>query len=442
MEERIPPHSDAAERSVLGAVMLDDTVLLDALEMLREEDFYSEVHKEIFTAVKEIHRNGEKVDMLTVNEELKRRKTLEMIGGRSYIATLTAEVPSTANTSSYARIVKDKAVLRHLIRISDDIMDKSYRQEQSSGEIVDYAERNVLDITRDTQKRDYAALKDVLWLNMDQITQLSESDGRITGLSTGFLDLDDKTSGFQKSDLIILAARPSMGKTALVLNIALNAASRSSARVMIFSLEMSKEQLGQRLLSIDSCVELSKLRTGDLSRGDWEDLNIAIDRLSMADIFIDDTPGISIMEMKNKCRRAGTDKPLDLIIVDYLQLMSGEGRSESRQNEISMLSRTLKQLAREMECPVIVLSQLSRAVETRPDHRPQLSDLRESGAIEQDADVVMFLYRDEYYNPDTTEKPNTCELIIAKQRNGPTGSLDLAWLGKYTKFANKSTLPY
>lgn len=442
MEERIPPHSDAAERSVLGAVMLDDTVLLDALEMLREEDFYSEVHKEIFTAVKEIHRNGEKVDMLTVNEELKRRKTLEMIGGRSYIATLTADVPSTANTSSYARIVKDKAVLRHLIRISDDIMDKSYRQEQSSGEIVDYAERNVLDITRDTQKRDYAALKDVLWLNMDQITQLSESDGRITGLSTGFLDLDDKTSGFQKSDLIILAARPSMGKTALVLNIALNAASRSSARVMIFSLEMSKEQLGQRLLSIDSCVELSKLRTGDLSRGDWEDLNIAIDRLSMADIFIDDTPGISIMEMKNKCRRAGTDKPLDLIIVDYLQLMSGEGRSESRQNEISMLSRTLKQLAREMECPVIVLSQLSRAVETRPDHRPQLSDLRESGAIEQDADVVMFLYRDEYYNPDTTEKPNTCELIIAKQRNGPTGSLDLAWLGKYTKFANKSTLPY
>lgn len=442
MEERIPPHSDAAERSVLGAVMLDDTVLLDALEMLREEDFYSEVHKEIFAAVKEIHRHGEKVDMLTVNEELKRRKTLEMIGGRSYIATLTAEVPSTANTSSYARIVKDKAVLRHLIRISDDIMDKSYRQEQSSGEIVDYAERNVLDITRDTQKRDYAALKDVLWLNMDQITQLSESDGRITGLSTGFLDLDDKTSGFQKSDLIILAARPSMGKTALVLNIALNAASRSSARVMIFSLEMSKEQLGQRLLSIDSCVELSKLRTGDLSRGDWEDLNIAIDRLSTADIFIDDTPGISIMEMKNKCRRAGTDKPLDLIIVDYLQLMSGEGRSESRQNEISMLSRTLKQLAREMECPVIVLSQLSRAVETRPDHRPQLSDLRESGAIEQDADVVMFLYRDEYYNPDTTEKPNTCELIIAKQRNGPTGSLDLAWLGKYTKFANKSTLPY
>ena len=415
---------------------------MDILEILKEEDFYSEIHKEIFAVAKSINRNGEKVDMVTVSEELSRRKTLDMVGGRAYVATLTAEVPSTVNAASYARIVKDKSILRHLIRISDDIMDKSYKQKLPSEDIVDYAERNVLDITRDTQKRDYAALKDVLWLNMDQITQLAESEGSITGLSTGFIDLDEKTSGFQKSDLIIVAARPSMGKTALVLNLALNVASKNKARVMIFSLEMSKEQLGQRLLSIDSCVELSKLRAGDLSRSDWEDLNIAIDRLSMADIFIDDTPGISIMEMKNKCRRASSDKPLDMIVVDYLQLMSGEGRSESRQNEISMLSRTLKQLAREIECPVIVLSQLSRAVESRPDHRPQLSDLRESGAIEQDADVVMFLYRDEYYNPDTTEKPNTCEVIIAKQRNGPTGSIDLAWLGKYTKFANKSPLPY
>lgn len=265
-------------------------------------------------------------------------------------------------------------------------------------------------------------------------------DGSLTGLTTGFADLDARTSGLQKSDLIILAARPSMGKTAFVLNVAQNAAIKGDAKVLIFSLEMSKEQLGQRLLSIDSCVELAKLKTGDLSRGDWEDLNIAIDRLSKAQIYIDDTPGISVLEMKNKCRRLKAEKGLDLVIVDYLQLMSIEGKTEGRQQEVSALSRMLKQLAREMECPVIVLSQLSRAVEQRMDHRPQLSDLRESGAIEQDADIVMFLYRDEYYNPETTEKPNTCEVIIAKQRNGPTGSIDLAWLGKYTKFADRSPL--
>ena len=275
---------------------------------------------------------------------------------------------------------------------------------------------------------------------MDEIDRMAGIDGSLTGLTTGFADLDARTSGLQKSDLIILAARPSMGKTAFVLNIAQNAAIKGGAKVLIFSLEMSKEQLGQRLLSIDSCVELSKLKTGDLSRGDWEDLNIAIDRLSNAEIYIDDTPGISVMEMKNKCRRLKAEKGLDLVIVDYLQLMSFEGKSEGRQQEVSTLSRLLKQLAREMECPVIVLSQLSRAVEQRMDHRPQLSDLRESGAIEQDADIVMFLYRDEYYNPETTEKPNTCEVIIAKQRNGPTGSLDLAWLGKYTKFADRSPM--
>ena len=275
---------------------------------------------------------------------------------------------------------------------------------------------------------------------MDEIDRMAGIDGSLTGLTTGFADLDARTSGLQKSDLIILAARPSMGKTAFALNVAQNAAIKGNAKVLIFSLEMSKEQLGQRLLSIDSCVELSKLKTGDLSRGDWEDLNIAIDRLSKAEIYIDDTPGISVLEMKNKCRRLKAEKGLDLVVVDYLQLMSIEGKTEGRQQEVSTLSRMLKQLAREMECPVIVLSQLSRAVEQRTDHRPQLSDLRESGAIEQDADIVMFLYRDEYYNPETTEKPNTCEVIIAKQRNGPTGSLDLAWLGKYTKFADRSPL--
>ncbi len=440
MEERIPPHSDDAERSVLGSVMKNKEALFDVLEILTPDDFYSEIHKEIFSAVRDLNRASSPVDVLTVSEELKKRKTFEMVGGRAYVASLTTMAPSTANASAYAKIIKENAVLRRLIEVSSDIVEKSYRQKTDAAQVLDYAEQGIFDIARMNQKKDFTALKDILWTNMDEIDRMAEQEGRLTGLTTGFADLDARTSGLQKSDLIILAARPSMGKTAFVLNVAQNAAIRGNAKVLIFSLEMSKEQLGQRLLSIDSCVELSKLKTGDLSRGDWEDLNIAIDRLSKAEIYIDDTPGISVLEMKNKCRRLKAEKGLDLVIVDYLQLMSIEGKTEGRQQEVSTLSRMLKQLAREMECPVIVLSQLSRAVEQRTDHRPQLSDLRESGAIEQDADIVMFLYRDEYYNPETTEKPNTCEVIIAKQRNGPTGSIDLAWLGKYTKFADRSPL--
>lgn len=440
MEERIPPHSDDAERSVLGSVMQSKEALFDVLEILTPEDFYSEINKEIFSAVRDLNKESSPVDALTVSETLKKRKTLEMVGGRAYVASLTTMAPSTANASAYAKIIKENAILRRLIAVSSDIVDKSYQKKTDAAQVLDYAEQGIFDIARLNQKRDFTPLKDILWTNMDEIDRIAGLDGSLTGLTTGFVDLDARTSGLQKSDLIILAARPSMGKTAFVLNIAQNAAIKGGANVLIFSLEMSKEQLGQRLLSIDSCVELSKLKTGDLSRGDWEDLNIAIDRLSKAEIYIDDTPGISVMEMKNKCRRLKAEKGLDLVIVDYLQLMSSEGKSEGRQQEVSALSRMLKQLAREMECPVIVLSQLSRAVEQRMDHRPQLSDLRESGAIEQDADIVMFLYRDEYYNPETTEKPNTCEVIIAKQRNGPTGSLELAWLGKYTKFADRSPM--
>ena len=440
MDERIPPHSDDAERSVLGSVMQSKEALFDVLELLTPEDFYSEINKEIFSAVRELNKESSPVDALTVSEELKKRKTLEMVGGRTYVASLTTMAPSTANASAYAKIIKENAILRRLIAVSSDIVDKSYQKKTDAAHVLDYAEQGIFDIARLNQKKDFTPLKDIVWTNMDEIDRMAGIDGSLTGLTTGFADLDARTSGLQKSDLIILAARPSMGKTAFVLNIAQNAAIKGGAKVLIFSLEMSKEQLGQRLLSIASCVELSKLKTGDLSRGDWEDLNIAIDRLSNAEIYIDDTPGISVMEMKNKCRRLKAEKGLDLVIVDYLQLMSFEGKSEGRQQEVSTLSRLLKQLAREMECPVIVLSQLSRAVEQRMDHRPQLSDLRESGAIEQDADIVMFLYRDEYYNPETTEKPNTCEVIIAKQRNGPTGSLDLAWLGKYTKFADRSPM--
>lgn len=436
--EKIPPHSDEAEKSVLGAAMMDKNALFDVLEVLRPEDFYSEIHAEIFDAIRDLNRRAYPVDSITVKNELQKRKTLQMVGGPAYIATLSSGVPSTANVMSYAAIIKEKAVLRSLIRISGEIMDKSFAETSNAEEVLDHAEQEILDISKFSQKRDFTPLKDVLWTNMEDIDAMANKSGTLTGLTTGFEDLNARTSGLQKSDLIIVAARPSMGKTAFALNIAQNAAVKGGASVLIFSLEMSKEQLGQRLLSMESCIELSRLRSGDISREDWEDLNIALDKLSDTKILIDDTPGISIAEMKNKCRRAKAERGLDLVVVDYLQLMSIEGNKEGRQQEVSTLSRMLKQMAREMECPVIVLSQLSRAVEQRQDHRPQLSDLRESGAIEQDADVVMFLYRDEYYNPETTDKPNTCEVIIAKQRNGPTGSLDLAWLGKYTKFADKS----
>ena len=440
--ERIPPHNDEAEQSVLGAIMLDKGALFEVLEVLQPEDFYSEIHKEIFDAVRDLNRRSEPVDSITVKSELQRRKKLSMVGGPAYIASLSSEVPSVANAVSYARIIREKSILRSLIRASAEIMDQSFSDKTDAEEVLDNAEQEILNISRISQKRDFVQLKDVLWDNMEQIDAMAAHDGHLTGLTTGFIDLDNRTFGLQKSDLIIVAARPSMGKTAFALNISMNAALKAQAQVLIFSMEMPKEQLSMRMLSIESHVPLSSLREGDLQREDWEDLNIAVDRLSGAGIFIDDTPNISLAEMKNKCRRMRAERGLDLVVVDYLQLMNLQGHSDSRQMEVSAISRMLKQLAREMECPVIVLSQLSRAPEQRQDHRPQLSDLRESGAIEQDADVVMFLYRDEYYNPETTEKPNTCEIIISKHRNGPTGALDLAWLGKYTKFADKSPAEY
>jgi len=438
--ERIPPHNDDAEKSVLGAILLDKDALYEVLEILRPEDFYSEMHREIYSAVIELYRKGRPVDILTLSEELKKRKTLEMVGGRAYIAMLSTFVPSTSNAGEYAKIISEKAVLRKLIQTASDIIDKGYQEKTDSAEVLEYAERGIFEISQSRQKKDYAPIKDILWSNIAKIDEMSKLDGNITGLTTGFIDLDAKTSGLQKSDLIVLAARPSMGKTAFALNIAQQAAIKGKAKVLIFSLEMSQEQLGQRMLSMESKIEMQKLKTGCLERKDWDQIHIALDTLSKASIYIDDTPGITAMEMKNKCRRLKAEKGLDLIVIDYLQLMTYEGRAESRQQEITALSRFLKQLAREMDCPVLVLSQLSRAPEQRTDHRPILSDLRESGAIEQDADVVMFLYRDEYYNPETTDKPNICEVIIAKHRSGPTGSIELTWLGKYTRFVDKSRL--
>ncbi|MEI8216255.1 MAG: replicative DNA helicase [Eubacteriales bacterium] len=438
--ERIPPHNDDAEKSVLGSIFLDKDALFNAMEILRAEDFYSEMHKEIYLAILELYKNSIPVDTITVVEELKKRKSLEMVGGRSYIAYLSTIVPSTENASQYAKMISEKAVLRKLIVTATEIIEKSYQEKMEPDAVLDFAENGIFKIAQGKQKKDFMPLQDILWENINRIDEMSKLEGNITGITTGYIDLDKKTSGFQKSDLIILAARPSMGKTAFALNIAQQTALKGKSKVMIFSLEMSKEQLGQRMLSMESKVEIEKLRRGDIDRKEWEQIHTALDNLGKTEIFIDDTPGINVMEIKNKCRRLKTEKGLDLVIVDYLQLMNFEGKTENRQQEITALSRAFKQLARELECPVLVLSQLSRAPEQRQDHRPVLADLRESGSIEQDADIVMFLFRDEYYTKELTEKPNICDVIIAKQRNGPTDTIELTWIGKHTRFANKSSL--
>ena len=437
MAERIPPHNEEAERSVLGAVMLNKDVLSEVLEEVSAEDFYNESHREIFKAIWELYKNNTAVDMLTVCEELKKRKALEMAGGRAYIATLTAEVPSTVNAVEYAKIVAEKAILRQMIKTSEDITEKGYDAKMAAGEILDYAESGIFKIAQKRQKNDYAKIQDVLLTNIKIIDAAAQNKDKIVGIPTGFKDIDEKTSGLQRSDLIIVAARPAMGKTAFALNIAQQSAVKAGSSVIIFSLEMSKEQLGQRLLAMQARVEMQKLKQGDLDRKDWDRITMALDELNNTKIVIDDTPGISVMEMRNKCRRLKAEQGLDLVVVDYLQLMSLQGKTDNRQQEISTISRNLKLLAREMDCPVIVLSQLSRAPEQRQDHRPILSDLRESGSIEQDADIVIFLYRDDYYN-ENTDKPGVCEVNIAKHRSGPTDKVELTWVSRYTKFSDKA----
>ena len=404
-EGRIPPHSLEAEKSVLGAAMLSEEALGDVAETVRPDDFYDKNHKEIFEAILDLNRKSLPVDVLTVSEELKKRGSLNMVGGRAYVASLSSSTPTTSNAPEYARIVSEKAAIRRLIAAADGIVDKGYDGGMAASQMIDFAEREIFEISQSRQKGKYTHIQEALLSNLDAIDKASQMEDGLTGITTGFADLDAKTSGLQKSDLIILAARPAMGKTAFALSLARNAAVKGNASVMIFSMEMAKEQLSQRLLSMESKVELQKLKKGNLDRRDWEDINIAMDVLSGTNIHIDDTAGISIMEMKSKCRRLKAEKGLDLVVIDYLQLMNPEGKADSRTQEISVLSRNLKLLARELDCPVLVLSQLSRAPETRTDHRPMLSDLRESGSIEQDADIVIFLYRDEYYNKENTEKP-------------------------------------
>ena len=433
--QNVPPHDDAAELAVLGAMFLDREAASLALEMLTGEDFYRPDHRQVFEAAEELYHSGVPIDMITVKNKLEEKQVFEQIGGLPFLANISTSVGSSANMRHYAAIVEEKSVLRRLIRTANNISQMSYEGKTDVNAIMDTAEKGIFDIMQNRHSDQFHHIRDIAVDSIEKIEDIYRSKGKLTGVPTGFVDFDQKTAGLQKSDLILLAARPSMGKTAFALNIIQNAAIRSNVPTAVFSLEMSREQLVNRMLCSEAMLDAQRLRTGELTDSDWADLIQAMGPLSQAPIYIDDIPGVTPMEVRSKCRRLKVEKGLGLIVIDYLQLMSGNSRNDSRQQEISEISRSLKAIAREMEAPVIALSQLSRACEQRADHRPMLSDLRESGAIEQDADVVAFLYRDEYYFPDT-EKKNQAELIIAKQRNGPTGTVDLTWMGQYTKFGN------
>ncbi|MEG0388167.1 MAG: replicative DNA helicase, partial [Niameybacter sp.] len=401
---RIPPHNIEAEQSVLGAIIMDHEALIVATESLRPKDFYRPDHQQIYEAMVELHVSNSPVDLVTIQNRLAEKSVLEQIGGISYLAELATIVPTSAHIKEYAKIVQEKSMLRKLIKASQDISAKSYEGEDGLHDIMGFAEKQIFDITQNVQTEDFSHINEIVVTAIDKIEEAHTTKGGITGVPTGFIDLDYKTAGMQPSDLILVAARPSMGKTAFSLNIIQTAAIKYKKKVAVFSLEMAKDQLVNRMLCAEALVDAQKVRTGNLDPEDWDRIAMAIPNLSAADVFIDDTPGINIMEMRAKCRRLKMERGLDLIMIDYLQLMSGNAKGDSRQQEISEISRGLKALAREMQAPVIALSQLSRACETRADHRPMLSDLRESGAIEQDADVVMFLYRDEYYHADSEKK--------------------------------------
>ncbi|GAA0745589.1 replicative DNA helicase [Clostridium oceanicum] len=429
------PQSIEAEQNVLGSMIIDKTSIADAVEVLNTDDFYKDSHKIIFSSIVDLYQKDTAVDVLTITENLRNKEKLEASGGISYITQLCNSIISTANIHSYIKIIKDKSILRKLIRSSTEIIEGCYNKQDDVESVIDVAEKKIFDISNDTTTSDFEPLSNVLERGFLEIERLFKNKGETTGVPSGFRELDAKTSGFQRSDMVLIAARPSMGKTTFALNIAEYAALRAGQSVAMFSLEMSKEQLSYKLLCSQANVDMLKLRTGDLDDKDWENIARASGPLASAKIFIDDTPGITVMEMRSKCRRLKIEHGIDMIIVDYLQLMSGGRNSESRQQEVSEISRSIKALAKEMNCPIIALSQLSRAPEARSDHRPMLSDLRESGSIEQDADIVMFLYRDEYYDKETEDK-NIGECIIAKQRNGPTGTVKLAWLGQYSRFGN------
>ena len=434
--KRILPHSIEAEQSVIGAMIMDREAILVASEIVIADDFYNKQYGVLFDAMVELNDEGKPVDPVTLQDRLREKDVPPEVSGPEFIRDLVTAVPTSANVKYYANIVAEKATLRRLIRINEEIANACYVGKESLEDILEDTEKRVFDLIQHRNTGEFVPIRQIVMEAMDTIERASHNKGNVTGVATGFLDLDYKTAGLQPSDLILVAARPSMGKTAFVLNIAEYVAFKQGKTVAIFSLEMSKEQLVNRLFSMESKVDSQHLRTGNLSDEEWEKLIESAGVIGRSKLIIDDTPGIGISELRSKCRKYKMDHDLQMVIIDYLQLMSGGGRStDSRQQEISDISRSLKALARELRVPVVALSQLSRAVEQRPDHRPMLSDLRESGAIEQDADVVMFIYRDDYYNKDT-ERKGVAEIIIAKQRNGPIGTVELVWLPDYTKFAN------
>lgn len=434
--KRVLPHSMEAEQSVIGAMIMDREAITVASEIISGDDFYGKQYGVLFEAMVELNDEGKPVDLVTLQDRLREKDIPPEASSPEFIRDLITAVPTSANIKYYAGIVAEKSTLRRLIRLNEEIANTCYAGKENLEVILEDTEKRVFELVQKRNTGDFVPIRQVVMNAMDRIEKASKNKGNVTGIATGFIDLDYKTAGLQPSDLVLIAARPSMGKTAFVLNLAQHIAFKLNQTVAIFSLEMSKEQLVNRLFSLESRVDSQHLRTGNLSDMDWEKLIESAGVIGKSNLIIDDTPGISISELRSKCRKYKLEHNLQLIIIDYLQLMSGSGRgSESRQQEISDISRSLKALARELNVPVIALSQLSRAVEQRPDHRPMLSDLRESGAIEQDADVVMFIYRDDYYNKDT-DKKGIAEIIIAKQRNGPIGTIELVWLPDYTKFAN------
>ncbi len=435
--KRVLPHSIEAEQSVIGSMIMNKDAIVTASEILHGDDFYSRQYGIIFDSMVELNDRGEVVDLITLQNKLKEKDLPPEVSSLEFVKELLTMVPTSANVEYYAKIVADKSMLRRMIRLNEDIANRCYAGKEEMEYLLEDTEKQVFKLVQSRSSGDFVPIRQVVFNAMDKIEQASKTSGTVTGIPTGFIDLDYRTAGMHPSDLVLIAARPSMGKTAFVLNIAQHVAFRQKETVAIFSLEMSKEQLVNRMLSLESSVDAQKIRTGNLQDEDWERLIESAGVIGESNLIIDDTPGISISELRSKCRKYKLEHGLSMIIIDYLQLMSGSGRgSESRQQEISDISRSLKSLARELQVPVLALSQLSRAVEQRPDHRPMLSDLRESGAIEQDADVVMFIYRDEYYTKEACEKKGIAEIIIAKQRNGPIGTVELAWIGQYTKFAN------
>ena len=435
--QRIPPHDEEAEQAVIGSMLTDKDAVASAIEVLKPDDFYADYNKTIYEAIMNIYAKAEPIDIITVKNELTSLEKLEAVGGLEYLASLPEKVPTTANVEKYVKIVEEKSLLRNLIKTANNLIELGYNQNEDVENIMDNAEKQIFDMMQRKSQKGYTSIKDILVDSFEELQELYNNKKHVTGVPSGFADLDDLTAGFHKSELILIAARPAMGKTAFALNIASNAATKYNVPVVVFSLEMSQIQCANSILCSQAMVDSSKYAKGDIKDEDWEKLVIASGELSdSAGIFIDDTAGITIAEIRAKCRKLKLEKNIGLVVIDYLQLIQGSGRASSREQEIAEISRSLKLLAKEINVPVIALSQLSRAPEARTDHRPMLQDLRESGSIEQDADVVMFIYRDDYYNPQS-EQTNIAEIIIAKNRSGPVGTRELLWMPQYTKFANK-----